>query len=407
MRYPNVAPFLFGFPHRSSTTPRAARPALDVLHRHAWRPHHQHHTYTITARSTDPAGNTGTTTRTFVYDTTAPTVTNVSSSTANGAYQAGQAVTITITFNENVVVTGSPHARAELRRLGQLQRRLRRHDAQLHLQHRRRREQRRPRLLGHQLARTRRRHDQGHRDQQRDPHPARGRRRLEHRRPEEHRRRHHHPDDERHDPGQRHLRYNAATSGHHHRSSARHRRSAPSRRCRSRSRTAPPTTGAAPPSTRPHLLQRHRRQHRRLDYGHRHPRRPAHRRPHLHDHRHADRPGRQRRHQPRRTLRLRHHRADRDERHLDEGRTAPTRSGTLIPVTVTFSENVTVTGTPTLALNTGGTRHLQLRHRAARRSPSTTPPAPARTPPTSTTRPRTRSRSPAARSRTPRRTTRP
>ena len=48
------------------------------------------HTYTITARSTDPAGNTGTTTRTFVYDTTAPTVTNVTSTKADGAYPAGR-----------------------------------------------------------------------------------------------------------------------------------------------------------------------------------------------------------------------------------------------------------------------------------------------------------------------------
>ena len=49
------------------------------------------HTYTITARSTDAAGNTGTTTRTFVYDTTAPTVTNVTRRTANGNYAAGAA----------------------------------------------------------------------------------------------------------------------------------------------------------------------------------------------------------------------------------------------------------------------------------------------------------------------------
>ena len=48
------------------------------------------HTYTITARSTDPAGNTGTTTRTFVYDTTAPTVTNVTSTKANGAYPSAR-----------------------------------------------------------------------------------------------------------------------------------------------------------------------------------------------------------------------------------------------------------------------------------------------------------------------------
>src|SRR4029077_3687083 len=47
------------------------------------------HTYTIPARSPDPAGNTGTTTRTFVYDTAAPTVTNVSASTGDGAYRAG------------------------------------------------------------------------------------------------------------------------------------------------------------------------------------------------------------------------------------------------------------------------------------------------------------------------------
>src|SRR4029077_7728717 len=60
------------------------------------------------ARSTDAAGNTGTTTRTFVYDTTAPTVTNVSSSTPDGVYSAGQAVTITMAFSENVAVTGSP-----------------------------------------------------------------------------------------------------------------------------------------------------------------------------------------------------------------------------------------------------------------------------------------------------------
>src|SRR2546423_211993 len=44
------------------------------------------HTYTITARSTDPAGNTGTTTRTFVYDTTAPTVSNVSPTKTDVSY---------------------------------------------------------------------------------------------------------------------------------------------------------------------------------------------------------------------------------------------------------------------------------------------------------------------------------
>src|SRR4029077_5281707 len=66
------------------------------------------HTYTITARSTDPAGNTGTTTRTFVYATTAPTVTNVSSTKADGTYPSGTSIPITVTFSENVTVTGTP-----------------------------------------------------------------------------------------------------------------------------------------------------------------------------------------------------------------------------------------------------------------------------------------------------------
>ncbi len=66
------------------------------------------HTYTITAKATDPAGNTGTTTRTFVYDTTAPTVTNVSSTKADGAYPSATSIPVTVTFSENVTVTGTP-----------------------------------------------------------------------------------------------------------------------------------------------------------------------------------------------------------------------------------------------------------------------------------------------------------
>ena len=66
------------------------------------------HTYTITAKSTDPAGNTGTATRTFIYDTTAPTVSSVSSTKADGAYPSGTSIPITVTFSENVTVTGSP-----------------------------------------------------------------------------------------------------------------------------------------------------------------------------------------------------------------------------------------------------------------------------------------------------------
>ena len=65
-------------------------------------------TYTITAKATDAAGNTSTTTRTFSYDTSAPTVTNVSSTKLNGAYPSGTSIPITVTFNEAVTVTGSP-----------------------------------------------------------------------------------------------------------------------------------------------------------------------------------------------------------------------------------------------------------------------------------------------------------
>jgi hypothetical protein len=44
----------------------------------------------------------------IVIDTTAPTVTNVSSTTANGTYGTGSNIAITVTFSENVNVTGTP-----------------------------------------------------------------------------------------------------------------------------------------------------------------------------------------------------------------------------------------------------------------------------------------------------------
>src|SRR5207237_9470359 len=44
----------------------------------------------------------------FRYDTSAPTVSNVSSSTTTGSYTTGQTIAVTITFNENVTVTGTP-----------------------------------------------------------------------------------------------------------------------------------------------------------------------------------------------------------------------------------------------------------------------------------------------------------
>jgi len=44
----------------------------------------------------------------IIIDTTAPTITNVTSSTANGYYNAGDVISIQITFTEEVTVTGSP-----------------------------------------------------------------------------------------------------------------------------------------------------------------------------------------------------------------------------------------------------------------------------------------------------------
>ena len=56
----------------------------------------------------DQAGNQGSQAITFVSDTTAPTVTSVSSTLANGSYKAGQVVPVTVTFSEPVTVTGTP-----------------------------------------------------------------------------------------------------------------------------------------------------------------------------------------------------------------------------------------------------------------------------------------------------------
>ncbi len=46
-------------------------------------------------------------------DTTAPTVSSVSSSTANGSYKAGDAVAVTVNFSESVTVTGTPQITLE------------------------------------------------------------------------------------------------------------------------------------------------------------------------------------------------------------------------------------------------------------------------------------------------------
>ena len=59
----------------------------------------------------DAAGNTSAastnTDNTVTYDTTAPTVTGVTSSTGNGSYRATQTILIQVTFGESVTVNTS------------------------------------------------------------------------------------------------------------------------------------------------------------------------------------------------------------------------------------------------------------------------------------------------------------
>jgi hypothetical protein len=67
--------------------------------------------YTIYAKSADLAGNTSSCSAAnvaYTVDLTAPTVTNVTSSTANGAYKAGQAISIQVVFSKAIIVTGTP-----------------------------------------------------------------------------------------------------------------------------------------------------------------------------------------------------------------------------------------------------------------------------------------------------------
>jgi hypothetical protein len=63
-------------------------------------------------RAQDNAGNNNTastsTDNSVTWDATAPTVTGVSSTTANGSYKAGTVIPVTVTFSEAVTVTGTP-----------------------------------------------------------------------------------------------------------------------------------------------------------------------------------------------------------------------------------------------------------------------------------------------------------
>jgi hypothetical protein len=74
--------------------------------------------YSCTITVTDSAGNASSalSVNTFVVDTTAPTVSSVSSSTANGSYKINDNITVTVTFNDNVIVdnsSGNPRIQLE------------------------------------------------------------------------------------------------------------------------------------------------------------------------------------------------------------------------------------------------------------------------------------------------------
>ncbi|QVY64848.1 T9SS type A sorting domain-containing protein [Polaribacter sp. Q13] len=68
-------------------------------------------TFTVVINDgTDTDTNNGTT---VISSAVAPTVTSVSATTANGTYKAGDNVIVTVTFNENVTVTGTPQITLE------------------------------------------------------------------------------------------------------------------------------------------------------------------------------------------------------------------------------------------------------------------------------------------------------
>ncbi|HSF28659.1 MAG TPA: hypothetical protein VLA53_06535, partial [Nitrosopumilaceae archaeon] len=61
----------------------------------------------LTLPSPGTAGSLGAN-KNIVIGTTSPTVSNVSSTTTNGSYNAGNTISVTVTFSESVVVTGTP-----------------------------------------------------------------------------------------------------------------------------------------------------------------------------------------------------------------------------------------------------------------------------------------------------------
>ncbi|MEN9864995.1 MAG: hypothetical protein RL748_585, partial [Pseudomonadota bacterium] len=71
--------------------------------------------HTITAKATDAVGNVSaaSSSLSMTIDTTAATVSKVSSSTANGTYKVGDVIAVTVAFNETVYVTGTPQITLE------------------------------------------------------------------------------------------------------------------------------------------------------------------------------------------------------------------------------------------------------------------------------------------------------
>ena len=76
--------------------------------------------------------------KSIVIDTTAPSVTNVTSTTANGSYGIGSAITITIGWSEPVNVTGTPQLALNSGGTASLRQRQRHQHPDVHVQRRRR-----------------------------------------------------------------------------------------------------------------------------------------------------------------------------------------------------------------------------------------------------------------------------
>jgi len=72
--------------------------------------------YTFTSTATNSGGTSSASTASLSatpIDSTAPTVTSVSSSTSNGSYKVGSSIAVTVIFSEAVIVTGTPQLNLE------------------------------------------------------------------------------------------------------------------------------------------------------------------------------------------------------------------------------------------------------------------------------------------------------